>query len=235
MKSQAQLDLVQIILDSHFSVQFVLLSLIFFSIYSWSLIFLKRKRLKAHAGDIFSLEEELSKMTKLNDALMFVKSFQDGSPAKNLITEVYNELTALKNSYKLPKLFMNKMKEDSSSVISRFLFQSIESSKMAMNEKLTTLATIGSLTPFIGLFGTVLGIINSFQSMSSQAASLETIAPGIAEALVATAVGLFCAIPAVWYYNRFTKIVHSYESKLYILGQKIVNLIDREINSQMEE
>lgn len=100
-----------------------------------------------------------------------------------------------------------------------------------LSAKLTFLATTGSVAPFVGLFGTVWGIMNSFfQIGAQQSASLAVVAPGIAEALFATAIGLFAAIPAVIFYNRFSASVNHYEAKLGRFADKVHAGLSRELD-----
>ncbi len=97
--------------------------------------------------------------------------------------------------------------------------------------RLNFLATVGSVAPFVGLFGTVWGIMNSFfQIGAQQSASLAVVAPGIAEALFATAIGLFAAIPAVIAYNRFSGLVNQYEAKLQRFADKVHAGLSRELD-----
>jgi len=97
--------------------------------------------------------------------------------------------------------------------------------------RLNFLATVGSVAPFVGLFGTVWGIMNSFfQIGTQQSASLAVVAPGIAEALFATAIGLFAAIPAVIAYNRFSGVVNQYEARLQRFADKVHAGLSRELD-----
>ena len=101
-----------------------------------------------------------------------------------------------------------------------------------LNRGLTFLATVGSIAPFVGLFGTVWGIMNSFMALSSQTnATLNMVAPGIAEALVATAMGLFAAIPAVAAYNRFTHHVGHLEDSYTNFIEELTNILHRQTYS----
>jgi biopolymer transport protein TolQ len=101
----------------------------------------------------------------------------------------------------------------------------------ALAGRLNFLATVGSVAPFVGLFGTVWGIMNSFfQIGAQQSASLAVVAPGIAEALFATAIGLFAAIPAVIAYNRFSGSVNLYEAKLQRFADKVHAGLSRELD-----
>jgi biopolymer transport protein TolQ len=98
-----------------------------------------------------------------------------------------------------------------------------------MDYRVSTLATIGAITPFVGLFGTVWGIIDAFSGLSTGGGSIEAVAPGIAEALVATAVGLAAAIPAVWFYNHFNNQITRINSQMESFSQEFLNLIERSI------
>ena len=94
---------------------------------------------------------------------------------------------------------------------------------------LAVLASIGSISPFVGLFGTVWGIINSFSGLASGNATLDAVAPGIAEALVATAVGLAAAIPAVFFFNYFNNRVEKINSEIKGFEQDFLNVVERTI------
>lgn len=101
-----------------------------------------------------------------------------------------------------------------------------------LEKNLTFLATVGSVTPYIGLFGTVIGIMNSFISLASQnQASLQVVAPGIAEALIATAMGLFAAIPAVVAYNRYSSRVESITSNYLTFTEEFSSILHRQLYS----
>ena len=99
-------------------------------------------------------------------------------------------------------------------------------------EKIGTLATIGAVAPFVGLFGTVWGIMRSFTAIAAENnSSLAVVAPGIAEALIATAIGLFVAIPAYMGYNKFTADVEMLEKKMNRFGDEFLNLINRKLSA----
>jgi biopolymer transport protein TolQ len=116
--------------------------------------------------------------------------------------------------------------------LERALRQESERHLMAEEEYLSALATIGNVSPFIGLFGTVLGIIQAFQSIGRQGtASIAAVAPGVAEALVATAAGLFAAIPAVVAYNYFLTQVRRHASQLDVFRQDLIGLVESRVPS----
>jgi biopolymer transport protein TolQ len=124
--------------------------------------------------------------------------------------------------------FMIKNKSRASSAqerIQQALSGAIDKEMEIVEKKLTFLATVGSTTPFIGLFGTVWGIMNSFQSIAiSKNTSLAIVAPGIAEALFATALGLLAAIPAVVAYNKFTSDSRKYSTRLENFSQSFISI-----------
>ena len=92
------------------------------------------------------------------------------------------------------------------------------------------LANIGSVSPYVGLFGTVLGIVNSFVGLSDATqATINAVAPGISEALIATALGLFAAIPALIAYNRFVSLADQHIKSLLIFGEELVSILYREV------
>ena len=113
--------------------------------------------------------------------------------------------------------------------LERSLKQGANTANENLENRLSTLASIGSITPFIGLFGTVWGIIDAFAGLATGGGSIEAVAPGIAEALVATAVGLFAAIPAVWGYNILSSKVGVFNSQMENFGQEFLNLIERSV------
>jgi biopolymer transport protein TolQ len=103
-----------------------------------------------------------------------------------------------------------------------------------MESGLNFLAIIGSATPFIGLFGTVWGIMNSFQSIAiSKNTSLAVVAPGIAESLLATAIGLFAAIPAVFFYNIFSAKINSFNERVNNFSLNLFNVMSQELDNNL--
>ena len=133
------------------------------------------------------------------------------------------------------KTISSKNYESVSKRIDRVMDASIEIETEKLSEYFGYLATIGSTTPFIGLFGTVWGIMNSFQSIAiSRNTSLAVVAPGIAEALFATALGLLAAIPAVIAYNIFTNQVNDQNAKMYRFKEHFSVIFSRSISSKNE-
>lgn len=196
-----------------FVVKFVIVILIAASIYSWAIILEKYKLFKKINGSSSIFEEQ------------FWSSKSADSLYKKL--EDYNE-DPMANVFKAGMDFMIKNKSRTASIQERVLQamnSSIDKEMEIVEKKLTFLATVGSTAPFIGLFGTVWGIMNSFQSIAiSKNTSLAIVAPGIAEALFATALGLLAAIPAVVAYNKFTSDSRKYSTRLENFSQSFISI-----------
>ena len=177
---------IQLILQAGLVVKGVLLILLFFSIVSWAIIFYKQRYFsKAHKESAQFLQAYTSRREP-NEIHQATRSLMI-SPIANLFRSVYSDE-------------IHKEKSETKRVLKRY--GALESAKL--EKYLNFLATTGTTTPFIGLFGTVWGIMNSFRSIGSAgAASLTVVAPGIAESLIATAAGLAAAIPAVIAYNYY--------------------------------
>ena len=200
-------------LKADFVVKFVIIILIAASIYSWAIIIEKYKLFKKINGSSSFFEDQ------------FWSSKSADSLYKKL--DGYNE-DPMANVFKAGMDFMIKNKSRSASNQERVLQAlsgSIDKEMEVVEKKLTFLATVGSTAPFIGLFGTVWGIMNSFQSIAiSKNTSLAIVAPGIAEALFATALGLLAAIPAVVAYNKFTSDSRRYSTRLENFSQSFISI-----------
>lgn len=194
-------------------VKSVILILILCSVYSWAIIFEKYKH--------FKLINETSDQ--------FEKNFLNSSSIKELFGKVSktspDPMTTVFRSG-ATFLIENKSTSQLAEKLKRIMDVAIEKEIEKYESKLNFLATVGSVAPFIGLFGTVWGIMNSFQSIAiSRNTSLAIVAPGIAEALFATALGLLAAIPAVVAYNKFTNSSQRYTQKLENFSQTFLSLV----------
>ena len=208
-------SLVQLFLRADFIVKGVIVILIAASIYSWALIFEKYKLFKRIEKSTTSFEEK------------FWKS--------RLAESFYNSLTnrnkdPLTNVFQSAMVELIKTKSKSSSVqstrVSRVIEISADKEIKLIEKHFTFLATVGSTAPFIGLFGTVWGIMNSFQSIAiSRNTSLAIVAPGIAEALFATALGLLAAVPAVIAYNKFNSDSKRYSGRIENFSKRFLSII----------
>jgi len=213
LASSADFSLINLFLKADIIVKTVIISLIACSIYSWAIIFDKIKMFKKIN---LSSEEFEEKFWRSKSAETFYNS---------LPSDVEDPMAALfKES--MQGLLKSKSKTNLVEKMGGILEVGIEKQISKIEKGFTFLATVGSTAPFIGLFGTVWGIMNSFQSIAiSRNTSLAIVAPGIAEALFATALGLLAAIPAVVAYNRFTNDSRKYSQKLESFSKRFISII----------
>jgi biopolymer transport protein TolQ len=206
-------SLLSLFLRADIIVKSVILILIVCSIYSWAIIIEKSRLFK--------------KMNKLSEE--FEEKFWNSKSAENfynnLPTNIQDPMTLIFQDA-MDGLLKKKNKTNISERMNAMLEAGIEKQMTKIEKGFTFLATVGSTAPFIGLFGTVWGIMNSFQSIAiSRNTSLAIVAPGIAEALFATALGLLAAIPAVVAYNRFTNDSRKYSQKLESFSKRFISII----------
>jgi len=193
----------------------VIIILIAASVYSWALIFEKYKLFKKIDKSTTSFEE---KFWKSKSAEHFYNNLanRDKDPLTNIFQSAMVELIKTKS----------KSSSVQSARVSRVLEISGDKEIKLIEKHFTFLATVGSTAPFIGLFGTVWGIMNSFQSIAiSRNTSLAIVAPGIAEALFATALGLLAAVPAVVAYNKFTSDSRKYSGRIENFSKRFISII----------
>lgn len=192
------INIFKIIADADIVVKLILLILVFFSVFSWAIIFYKLKALKAadRQSDRFLEAFRRSKsLAEVNEAAKRLRA----SPLAIIFLAGNKEL-----AYQSKSSGENGWTRDKTESLSRALLKASNSEVSRLEKMMFFLATAGSVSPFIGLFGTVWGIMISFIRIGAmRSASLQVVAPGIAEALIATAVGLFAAVPAVIAYNYF--------------------------------
>ena len=208
-------SLLQLFLRADFVVKSVIIILLASSIYSWALIFEKYKIFKQINISSQTFEDKFWKAKSaesLNNSLP--------SRAKDPLTKIFQ----------LAMTELIKTKSKSSAVqsarVERVLEIATDNQIKELEKNFTFLATVGATAPFIGLFGTVWGIMNSFQSIAiSRNTSLAIVAPGIAEALFATALGLLAAIPAVVAYNKFNSDLKKYTAKIENFCKRFLSII----------
>ena len=208
-------SLIQLFLRADFVVKSVIIILIAASIYSWALIFEKYRLFKKIEKSTDSFEE---KFWKSRSAESFYNTLtnRDKDPIANIFQTAMAEL--IKTKSKSSSIQANR--------VSRVLEISADKEIKLIEKHFTFLATVGSTAPFIGLFGTVWGIMNSFQSIAiSRNTSLAIVAPGIAEALFATALGLLAAIPAVVAYNKFNSDSKKYSARIENFSKRFISII----------
>ena len=208
-------SLIQLFLRADFIVKSVIIILIAASVYSWALIFDKYKLFKKIHRTTSNFEE---KFWKSKSAESFYNSLtnREKDPVANIFQSAMAELIKTKS----------KSSAVQSARVSRIIEISADKELKLIEKHFTFLATVGSTAPFIGLFGTVWGIMNSFQSIAiSRNTSLAIVAPGIAEALFATALGLLAAVPAVIAYNKFNSDSKSYSGRIENFSKRFLSII----------
>ena len=211
--SSADFSIVNLFLRADIIVKSVIVILIAASIYSWAIIIDKYRLFKKINK---SSEEFEDKFWKSKSA----ESFYNDLPA-NIDDPMAN---LFKGSMQI--VMKSRSKSNLSERLSSVVEVNIEKQMNVIDKNYTFLATVGSTAPFIGLFGTVWGIMNSFQSIAiSRNTSLAIVAPGIAEALFATALGLLAAIPAVVAFNKFSSDSRKYSQKLENFSKKFISII----------
>jgi biopolymer transport protein TolQ len=194
-------------------VKSVMIILIFCSVYSWAVIIEKFRLFKKINKSSEEFEEKFWNSKS-------AETFYNSLPVK------IHDPMALVFQNAMEGLLKKKSKSNLSERTTALLEDGIEKQMVKIEKGLTFLATVGSTAPFIGLFGTVWGIMNSFQSIAiSRNTSLAIVAPGIAEALFATALGLLAAIPAVIAYNRFNIDSKKYSQKLENFSKSFLTII----------
>ena len=213
LASSADFSLMSLFIRADIIVKSVILILIACSIYSWAVIIEKFRLFKKINQ---SSEEFETKFWNSKSA----ESFYNNLPANT------EDPMALVFKDAMQSLLKRRSRTDINSKVTTMLETGIEKQISKISKGFTFLATVGSTAPFIGLFGTVWGIMNSFQSIAiSRNTSLAIVAPGIAEALFATALGLLAAIPAVIAYNKFSNDSKKYSQKLENFSKRFISII----------
>ena len=234
----AQIDLVHMISNAGLMVQFVLLLLLFFSVTSWAVILIKYRYIRKAYRESAEFTEFFWKSRDLSNAFAKAKQMH-GSPLARIFRIGYVELKKTSQTGASMAGGSQSAGENGLSMNSRFagidnvkraLRRAINTEMTRMTQMVPFLATTGNTTPFIGLFGTVWGIMNSFVGIGLKgSANLAVVAPGISEALVATAAGLAAAIPAVIAFNYFMNKIRIVESELQSFSADFLNIIERDI------
>jgi biopolymer transport protein TolQ len=236
----AQLDLIGMIRSSGIVVQMVLLLLLFFSVSSWAIIVIKYRYLRRAFRDSAEFSDFFWKSRDFSSAFARAKQLP-GSPLARIFRVAYMELkkTSQAGESAEPGDFSSGGGSPNVAFSPRFagtdnvkraLRRAINTEMTRMTQMVPFLATTGNTTPFIGLFGTVWGIMTSFHSIGQKgSASLAVVAPGISEALVTTAAGLVAAIPAVIAFNYFMSKIRIVETEMQSFSADFLNIIERDI------
>jgi biopolymer transport protein TolQ len=229
MKETASVSIINLVLQADIIVQLVIGILLVASLWSWAIIFDKilKFRILKERSDKF---EEVIENASTPDEIYGKAKHSDNHP--------------------LGRIFLSCMKEWRSSATKQIIAQESAEKNASLKERLSAvmmvannksmeklesglnfLAIVGSSAPFVGLFGTVWGIMNSFQGIAvSKNTSLAVVAPGIAEALLATAIGLFAAIPAVFFYNIFSAKINQFSQRAENFSNQLLATLSRELD-----
>jgi len=213
LASNTDFSIINLFIRADIIIKTVILILIASSIYSWAIIFEKINMFKKINKSTTEFENKFWKSKS-------AESFYNNLPAN------YDDPMANLFRSSMETMLRAKRSSNLNEKMSRMLEINIEQQMEKIDKSYTFLATVGSTAPFIGLFGTVWGIMNSFQSIAiSRNTSLAIVAPGIAEALFATALGLLAAIPAVVAFNKFSSDSKKYSQKLENFSKKLLSII----------
>ena len=219
----SNLSFVELILHASLLVQMVMLLLLLISIYSWTLILRKSRYLKKARRAADDFEERFWKGKDLNALYNRINHSTDHPRGmEGIFISGYMEFIRLRRHSKmLPHELLEGVQRAMRVILHRELDE--------LDAYLTALATVGSVSPYIGLFGTVWGIMNSFHALGGvQQVTLAMVAPGISEALIATAMGLFAAIPAVMAYNHYTEDVERLSTRYDTFLDEFTGILQRQ-------
>ena len=229
MIKSGQISIFDLLSQADIVVQLVMLALAIASIWSWTVVFDKFFKFHILQRRTNRFEQLFSSEKMLDDIFAIAKK-SDNHP--------------------FARIFIGAVKEWKISNVKEIINSKVADKKQALKDRINSamqiaanksidklesnmpiLAIIGSVAPFVGLFGTVWGIMNSFQSIAiSKNTSLAVVAPGIAEALLATAIGLFAAIPAVFFYNIFSNKINKFADQMNNFSLLVSNILSRELD-----
>ena len=213
LTSSADFSIINLFIRADIIVKLVIIMLIAASIYSWAIIFEKFRLFKKISQSTLDFEEKFWRSKS-------AETFYNNLPAE------MNDPMAMVFKDSMQTVLKSRSKSNLNDRLTNIMATNIEKQMSVIEKNFTFLATVGSTAPFIGLFGTVWGIMNSFQSIAiSRNTSLAIVAPGIAEALFATALGLLAAIPAVVAYNKFNSDSKKYSQKLENFSKRFLSII----------
>jgi len=225
---EAEMSLFSLVTRASLLVQIVMLILLSASVLSWIIITLKYKALKLAREEAIRFEDQFWSGINLSDLYQQVKRKASERRGIGRIFEMgFTEYIRTRKSKTNPEMMLASVQRSMKVAVAR--------EEDLLDSHLSLLATIGSISPYIGLFGTVWGIMRSFIALGAvEHASLAMVAPGIAEALIATAMGLFAAIPAVIAYNRYAEKVDRLSSTYENFAQEFATILQRQSHATDE-
>ncbi len=217
-----QMSIIGLIFHASFVVQLVMLMLVAASVMSWVIIFQRGRLLSATRQQMQAFEDRFWSGIDLNDLYRECQKEPEKSSAEVVFIAGLKEFGKLRQQKSIEP-------EAAMAGVQRAMRVAITRENEKLDHNLPLLATIGSTSPYIGLFGTVWGIMHSFHGLANvKQATIATVAPGISEALIATAMGLLAAIPAVIFYNRFASRVDQLNTALYTFADEFSSLLYRQ-------
>ena len=221
MNLHTDLSFITLVTQASVVVQAVLALLVFLSLRSWWQIFLKLFQLRRATRDTDRFEDDFWKGGDLADLYQRTAQARTGSGMEHIFTAGFREYAKHRKQGSVSAVTLDSARRAMRAAYQREID--------ALESSLSGLATVGSVSPYIGLFGTVWGIMNAFRGLANvSSATLANVAPGIAEALIATAIGLFAAIPAVIGYNRYTHDVDRLATRYETFIEEFSNILQRQ-------
>jgi len=222
-------SLLSMILDAGLMVKFVLLVLFIFSVVSWAIIFIKYRYYLKIKQENEAFNEDYLRSSKLSDILPAAKKYPFSTTAE-VFRVGYTELTQTSKTVSESTSVRDEISLSSLDNLERSMHKASNTEMTKLESSLGFLATTGSASPFIGLFGTVWGIMDTFKGIGARGtATLAVVAPGISEALIATAAGLAAAIPAVIFYNYFLNQSKDMGQEMENFSSEFLNIVERHL------
>ena len=227
-------SILSMILDAGVIVKFVLLLLLLFSVISWAIIFMKYRSIKKVKRENDMFLDVYMRSNKISDIFPEAKKYKHSCIAE-VFQAGYSELIKITkairgstSSREADELSLPQLEMKGIDNVERALNRACSAEATKLESALGFLATTGSASPFIGLFGTVWGIMDTFRGIGTRgSATLAVVAPGISEALIATAAGLAAAIPAVIFYNYYLNKIKNISTEMDNFASEVLNIIDR--------
>jgi len=227
-KVEQEISIIGLIADASFIVQLVMFSLFLASVVSWYFIFQRSTFFKSAKREQLVFEERFWSGMDLNQLFKDANAGQSRAGLELIFKAGFKEFNRLKQQEKIERAAVMEGTQ-------RAMRVALSRESERLDSHLPFLATVGSTSPYVGLFGTVWGIMNSFLGLAQeQQATLATVAPGISEALIATAMGLFAAIPAVIAYNRFSSSSDSLYSSYETFTDEFTSILHRNVHSNKQ-
>lgn len=222
----ADISIIRLVLEASFVVQLVMLLLLIVSLLSWTIIFLKWASIRQAKLSADQFEWRFWSGVELGDLYKKIAARHARASGMEVIFEAgFSEFARLRNKSGIEPMAVLGGAQRTMRVAGSRVIDNLEM-------HLSFLATVGSTSPYVGLFGTVWGIMNSFIALGNQQhATIASVAPGIAEALIATAMGLFAAIPAVIAYNRYSNDVERLITRYDTFSEEFSSILQRQVHS----